>query len=194
MPLYPPSVCQISRQADNAFAFYSTFCKCVKRGRKIRKKAKKLSQYLKSHISGTLEAISLKFGMWSTEVGEHVHRKNRLVSSRHHVATEVRKLCFHSSCQHTHGCCAPASWAARHTTVCLDYRMKSEVSIMLCCRLCSTRCTAVCTKSTLAIKVTTMKVRMISVTEGSHHVLQPNRHFSLSGKMNGTQWRRMVSP
>ena len=41
---------------------------------------------------------------------------------------EVRKLCFRSSCQYTHGCCAPASWAARHTTVCLDYRDKMVVT------------------------------------------------------------------
>ena len=115
-PLYPPSVCQISRQSDIALAFYSSFCKCAKRGRKIRrkKKTKKLSQFLKSHISGTLEAISLKFGMWSAEgEGEgSVHSKNRLVSSRQHRATEVRKLRFLSSCQYTHGCYAPASWAA----------------------------------------------------------------------------------
>ena len=90
---------------------------CDKRKKnKKEKKTKKLSQLLKSHISGTLEAISLKFGMWSA----HVHSKNRLVSSRQHRATEVRKLCFLSSCQYTDGCCAPASWAARHTTVCLD--------------------------------------------------------------------------
>ena len=81
---------------------------------------KKLSQFLKSHISGTREAISLKFGMWSAAVGGHVHSKNRLVLSRKHKATEVRKLHFLSSCQYTHGCYAPASWAARHTTVCLD--------------------------------------------------------------------------
>ena len=104
-----------------AFAFYSSFCKCATRGRKIRrKKTKKLSQFLKSHISGTREAISLKFEMWSAEIGGHVHSKNRLVSSRKHKATEVRKLRFLSSCQYTHGCYAPASWAARHTTVCLD--------------------------------------------------------------------------
>ena len=75
-----------------AFAFHSSFCKCPKRGRKIRKKqqkTKKLSQFLKSHISGTLEAISLKFGNWITEVGGSVHSKNRLVSSRQHRATEV---------------------------------------------------------------------------------------------------------
>ena len=57
-----------------AFAFYSSFCKCAKRGRKIRrKKTKKLSKFLKSHISGTLEAILLKFGMWSTAVVGNVH-------------------------------------------------------------------------------------------------------------------------
>ena len=98
-------MCQISRQSDNAFAFYSSFCKCAKRGRKIRrrKKTKKLSQFLKSHISGIPEAISLKFGMWSTEVGGNVHSKICLVSSRQHRATEVRKLRFLSSCQYTHG-------------------------------------------------------------------------------------------
>ena len=119
MPLYPPSVCQSSRQSDMAFAFYSSFCKFAKRGRKIRRKrkTKKLSQFLKSHIWGTREVISLKFGMWSAEVKGHVHSKNCLVLSRKHRATEVRKLRFLSSCQYTHGCYAPASWAARHTTV-----------------------------------------------------------------------------
>ena len=68
---------------------------CEKRKKnKKKKKTKKLSQFLKSHISGTLEAISLKFGMWSAEGGGSVHSKNRLVSSRQHRATEVRKLRF----------------------------------------------------------------------------------------------------
>ena len=91
-----------------------------KKKNKKKKTTKKLSQFLKSHIAGTREAISLKFGMWSAAVGGHVHSKNRLVSSRKHRATEMRKLRFLSSCQYTHGCYAPASWAARHTTVCLD--------------------------------------------------------------------------
>ena len=43
----------------------------------------------------------------------------------------------------------------------INYRLKSEVYIMLCCWLCSTRYTAVrienCSKSTSAIKITTMK-------------------------------------
>ena len=77
---------------------------------------KKLSKFLKSHISGIPEAISLKFGMWSTEAGWNVHSKIRLVSSRQHRATEVRKLRFLSSCQ----------YAARHTTVCLDLIQNSQ--------------------------------------------------------------------
>ena len=46
----------------------------------LQKDEEELSQFLKSHISGTLEAILLKFGMWSTEVGGRVHSKIRLVS------------------------------------------------------------------------------------------------------------------
>ena len=97
-------MCQISRQSDNAFAFYSSFCKCAKRGRKYEeKKTKKLSQFLKLHISGIIEAISLKFGMWSAEGGGNLHSKMCLVSLRQHRAMEVRKLRFLSSCQYTHG-------------------------------------------------------------------------------------------
>ena len=76
---------------------------CEKRKKNKKKKTKKLSQLLKSNISGMPEAISLKFGMWSTEVGGNVHSKIRRVSSRQHRATEVRKLRFLSSCQYTHG-------------------------------------------------------------------------------------------
>ena len=98
---------------------------CDKKKKNKKKKTKKLSQFLKSHISGTREAISLKFGMWSAVVGGHVHSKIRLVLSRKHRATEVRKLRFLSSYQYTHGCYAPASWAARHTTMCLDTSLYS---------------------------------------------------------------------
>ena len=83
---------------------------CKKR-KKNKKKMKKLIQFLKPHISGTLVAILLKYGMWSTEVEGSVHSKSCLVSSRQHRAMEVQKLCFLSSCQYIHGCCTPASWA-----------------------------------------------------------------------------------
>ena len=54
------------------------------------KKMNKLSQLLKSHISGTLKVISLKCGIWSTEVGGSVHSKNRLVSPcRQHRGAKI---------------------------------------------------------------------------------------------------------
>ena len=121
MRLYTPLQCTTFQ--DNRIwrsRFIAVFVSVRKEEENKKEKTKKLSQFLKSHISGTLEAISLKFGMWSTEGGGSVHSKNSLVSSRQHRATEVRKLRFLSSCQYTHGCYAPASWAARHTTVCLD--------------------------------------------------------------------------
>ena len=133
MRLYTPLLCA-KFQGDRIWRsrFIAVLQVCEKRKKNKKKKTKKLSQFLKSHISGTLEAISLKFGMWSAEVGGSVHSKTRLVSSRQHRATEVRKLRFLSSCQYTRGCYAPASWAARHTTVCLYYYF---VSLMYSPRL-----------------------------------------------------------
>ena len=81
----------------------------------------------------------------------------------------------------------------------INYCMKNEVSIMLHCWLCSTHYTTLRTKncltSTSAIKIATMKnTDDFRYVKGSHHVLSPNRHFSLSAKMNGTQRRTLVSP
>ena len=49
---------------------------------------KKLSQFVKSHISGTLEAIWLKFGILSAEVGGVSTAKIVLF---HQGSTELRK-------------------------------------------------------------------------------------------------------
>ena len=122
MRLYTPLPCaKFQGNRILRSRFIAVFVSVRKEEENKKKNPKKLSQFLKSHISGTLEAISLKFEMWSAEGGGSVHSKNRLVSSRQHRATEVRKLRFLSSCQYTYGCCAPASWATRHTTVCLDH-------------------------------------------------------------------------
>ena len=120
MRLYTPLLCA-TFQGDRIWRsrFIAVFVS-VRKEEENMKKNEETKPILKSHISGTLEAISLKFGMWSAEVGGSVHSKHRLVSSKQHRATKVRKLRFLSSYQYTHGCYAPASWAARHTTVCLD--------------------------------------------------------------------------
>ena len=122
MRLYTPLLCAKFQGNRILRSRFIAVCISVRKEEEKleEKKTKKLSKFLMSHISGKLEAISLKFGMWSPEGGGSVHSKNRLVSLRQHRATEVRKLRFLSSCQYTYGCCAPASWAARHTTVCLD--------------------------------------------------------------------------
>ena len=60
------------------FVFYGSFCKCAKRERKLRKN-EETKLILKSHILGTFDAISLKFGMWSTDIGGCVHSKIVLI-------------------------------------------------------------------------------------------------------------------
>jgi len=65
---------------------------------KTRKKMKKLSQFLKVHISEMPGAIELKFGMWGTDGGGQFHSKNRLVLYKQHEVTYTRKLHFCSSC------------------------------------------------------------------------------------------------
>ena len=90
--------------------FMAVFVSVKKDGDKEEEtKTKKLSQFLKSHILRTLEAIPLKFDMWSTDVGGSVQAKIVLFR-KGSTATEVRKLHFLSSCQYTHGCCILASW------------------------------------------------------------------------------------
>ena len=74
--------------------------------------------------------------------------------------------------KHLYNPCIPKE---RNGAACPSYRLKSEVSITLCCQLCSTRYTAVriknCLKRTSAIKIATMKIQTISVMKESHHVL-----------------------
>ena len=82
---------------------------------------KKLSQFLKLHISGMLEAISLEFGMLSTEVGGRIHSKNHLVSSRQHRATE----------EYTHGCCTQASWALILVNKCPIQKQLVKIPVQL---------------------------------------------------------------
>jgi len=59
--------------------------------------------------------------MWGTDSNGHLHSNNRPVLNKQQEVTYTRKLRFCSSCKYTRGCGAPASWAARHTTVCLDF-------------------------------------------------------------------------
>ena len=124
MCIFTSYVClrKISRQSDMAFVFYGTFCKCAKRGRKIiRKKMKKLSQFVKSisreHLKrfhsnlvcGVLKLVGVStakivlFHLGSTELWRC---KNCIFFLPVNILTGVAHQL--------------ASWAARHTTMCLD--------------------------------------------------------------------------
>ena len=58
----------------------AVFVSVQKDEEKEGEKTKKLSQFLKSHISGMLETILLKFGLWSSDIGGHAHSKSHSVS------------------------------------------------------------------------------------------------------------------
>ena len=73
-PLYSPTV-----QGNQIW--HSRFMAVFVSMREIRGK-KKLSQFLKSDISGMLVAILLKFGVWTTDIGGHVHSKYHVILLR----------------------------------------------------------------------------------------------------------------
>ena len=74
MPLYPLSVYPISRQSDIAFTFYGSFVS-VQKQRKRREKTEETKPIFDISYLGMLEAILLKFGLWDTNIGGHVHNK-----------------------------------------------------------------------------------------------------------------------
>ena len=58
--------------------------------------------------------------LWDTDGEGHHHSKDRPVSCKQHEVMYVQKLHYCSSCQYIRGCGVTASWAARHTNMCLD--------------------------------------------------------------------------
>ena len=75
---------------------------------------------------------------------------------------------------------------------------ESEVSVMLCCWICSTRYTAVrienCLKSTSAIKTATMKNMVDFHYKGKPSCAITKSTLLLSAKINGAQRRTLISP
>ena len=81
-----------------------------------------MSNFLKAYILGTAGVFYFRSGMCSLPICWHLHSEFGLVWSRDHGTTNKRKIILCSSCLYTLmlGARAPFSWAARHTTVCLD--------------------------------------------------------------------------
>ena len=77
---------------------------------------KKLSQFLKSNISGMLNAISFKFGMWNSGIGEQ-HKLSCFINTAR--SYEGAKIVFFLPVNILTVLHA-GFLVARHITVCLD--------------------------------------------------------------------------
>ena len=111
-------MCQISRRSEYAFAFYSNFCKCAKRRRrKKRKKNTKLfgHSYLGNGLSDFLQIWNVDSPSWRATL-QQIWFQSDEVSPRYKCV----KMTFSFFLSIYSRCGAPASWAARHTIVCLD--------------------------------------------------------------------------
>ena len=70
--------------------------------------------------------------MWGTYGEVHLHSKNLPGLYKQCEVTYMQKLLYCSSCQYTQGCGASASWAVRHTTMCLDINSIKGVVTKAC--------------------------------------------------------------
>jgi len=78
----------------------------------------------------------------------------------------------------------PMPHATVNDTACLSYRLKTEVSVMLCFQPCFNSLHS--SIQIISCLITTMKN---SIVKGSHHMLPSNQHFLLSARINGGQRR-----
>jgi len=72
---------------------------------------------------------NLECGYWQWRVSPQQKSSGFVYAAQSYIYMKILSLFF------THGCCAPVSWAARHTTVCLDYSIKAFISAVQTIRL-----------------------------------------------------------
>ena len=111
-------MCQISRRSEYAFACYSNFCKCAKRRRKKKQRKKKRNfghSYLGNGLSDFLQIWNVDSPSWRATL-QQIWFQSDEVSPRYKCV----KMTFSFFLSIYSRCGAPASWAARHTIVCLD--------------------------------------------------------------------------
>ena len=82
---------------------------------------KKIRRTLKAHISGKAWRIQLKFGIGDA-TPKGIHTENSMCFCSESVELQMRENgIFFTPVKYTLVCRAPrVSWAAQHTTVCLD--------------------------------------------------------------------------
>ena len=99
---------------------YSNFCKCAKRGRKKKKNEEKKNRtfghsYLGNGLSDFLQIWNVDSPSWRATLQQIWFQSDKL-SPRYKSV----KMTFSFFLSIYSRCGAPASWAARHTIVCLD--------------------------------------------------------------------------
>ena len=114
-------MCQISAKSEHAFVFYGEFCEvCEMKKMKKKKKTKKLKRnfvrsYLGNGWSDFLQIWCVYSPNWAARL-QHIWFQSDN-GSQSYIGVKIAFsffLLIYSRCG------APASWAARHTIVCLD--------------------------------------------------------------------------
>ena len=114
-------MCQISAKSEHAFMFYGEFCEvCEMKKMKKKKKTKKLKRnfvrsYLGNGWSDFLQIWYVDSPSWAACLQQIWFQSDK--GSQSYIGVKIAFsffLLIYSRCG------APASWAARHTIVCLD--------------------------------------------------------------------------
>ena len=119
-------MCQISAKFEHAFVFYGEFCEvCEMKMKKKKKKTKKLKRnfvrsYLGNGWSDFLQIWYVDYPNWAARLQQIWFQSDKGSQSCIGV-----KIAFSFFLLIYSRCGAPASWAARHTIVCLDLEYNS---------------------------------------------------------------------
>ena len=118
---------QIAIKSEYALVSFSNFCKVWRR--------RKFYGILLTRISGMAWGILFKFEMWpvASPAWRLTPCKFGAIWIRHHKAMDAQKPQLYCSCQYIYS--VPFSWAAWHTTVCLDTILPCVLVVMV--NLCS---------------------------------------------------------
>ena len=117
-------MCQISAQSEHEFVFYGEFCEVCEMKKMKKKKTKKLKRnfvrsYLGNGSSDFLQIWYVDYPNWVARIQQIWFQSDK--GSQSYIGVKIAFsffLLIYSRCG------APASWAARHTIVCLDTTWK----------------------------------------------------------------------
>ena len=119
-------MCQISAKSEHAFVFYGEFWEVCEM--KMKKKTKKLKRnfvrsYLGNGWSDFLQIWYVDYPNWAARLQQIWFQSDK--GSQSYIGV---KIVFSFFLLIYSRCGAPASWAARHTIVCLDISNQKQPS------------------------------------------------------------------